>query len=242
MGAVLHHETFDGKLTEDQVRKQYRSRCGDMEHEYGTDPYNGTWSTLNGDLVIHKEVLENHQAASDFIDQRCEKRGAAHAVRYKDVRSEATKTPNFRGKKWHDHAHIRLVGPDGEPYAPRAVVQIWKMEGPREYAAADELTPTVQAKLVAAAQLWWEKKREYDAIHTPLAGLAQRLASPTLEVTAVDFTNMKSLRKRLEKAHATLGKATNKLYELDKKHAEKLYASANVDHGTQWLVGGLCAE
>lgn len=242
MGAVLYHETFDGKLTEDQVRKQYLSRRDDMEYEHGTDPYNGTWSTLDDALVIHKELLENHQAASDFIDQRCEKRGAAHAVKFKDVRSETTKEPTFRGKKWHEQSHIQFSCPDGSNFSTRSVVRIWNMNGPNEYAAADSLPPTVQLKLVAAARAWSDKKREYDLIQAPLAALAQRLAAPKLEVGTADFANMKSLRKRLLKAYASLTKAADKLCELDKKYAEKLYATAAVDHGTKWLVGGLCAE
>ncbi len=242
MGAVLYHEIFEGKLTEDQVRKEYLSRRENMMYEHGTDPYNGTWSTLDEHVVIHKEVLDSHNAASDFIDQRCKKRGAAHAVQYKDVRNETVTEPTFRGKKWHEHGHLQFNNPDSTPYSTRAIVRIWKQNNDLEFAAADSLSPSVQTKLVDAATIWWEKKRAYDGILAPLSGLSQKIPAPRLEVTAADFASMKSLRKQLLKAHAALCKAADKLCELDKKHAEKLYSSADVDHGAQWLVGGLCAE
>lgn len=243
MGAVLHCETFDGKLTADEVRQQYLSRRDEMEYEHGTDPYNGTWSTLDGFIQIHNQVLDSYKAADEFIDKNSDKRGCAHAVRFKDVRTETAKEPTFRGKKLNETLHNSVCVPENENYIPRAVTRVMLPQTwDSVVVAADQLKPAEQEKLVAAMQAWLASLSACGDNRKALGEILKRIENPRAEVAAADFAEVKKLRKQVEKTFAALSKAASKLYSLDKKHADNLYASRQVDHGTQWLVGGLCAE
>lgn len=244
MGAVLNCKVFDGKLTEDQVRKQYLSVRHDMMYEHGTDPYNGTWSTLDEHVVIHKDVLDSHSAADAFIDLRAEKRGAAHAVQFKDLREEATLEPTFMGSKksacFPAYPHC-----EGDiDYSTRAVVRVPAAHSQVKdtWAAAEQLKPAEQAKLVEAVTDWHAKFKEHVKAKNDLAVVLDRIKNPSIEVVTADFAAVKKLRKQLEKIWAATSKAALKLYTLDKKYAARLYKIGTVDHGLFWLVGGLCAE
>jgi len=244
MGAVFNCKVFDGKLTEDQVRKQYLSIRYDMMYEHGTDPYNGTWSTLDEYVVIHKDVLDGHDAASNFIDSRAEKRGAAHAVQFKDVRNETTLEPTFLGSKRESCFPVYPHSAGDIDYSTRAVVRVTAAHNQMKdtWAAAEQLKPAEQAKLIETAADWQAKFREHIRARNELLAVLDRIKNPLVEIATTDFAAVKKLRKQLEKIWAAASKAAVKLYTLDKKYAEKLYKNETVDHGLFWLVGGLCAE
>jgi hypothetical protein len=97
MGAHFHTEVFDGKLTPKQLEKAYNDRVENLRDEYGSNAYNGTFSTLHG-IKVDARVFETQREADDYLDGVCEKWGNAVAVKYKDRREEKTKEPTFEGK------------------------------------------------------------------------------------------------------------------------------------------------
>lgn len=237
MGAVLHCETFDGKLTTDQVRKQYLAHRENMMYEHGTDPYNGTWSTLEDHIVIHNEVLDSYNTAQEFIDQRAEKRGSALAIRYKDVRTEVAKEPTYNGKPSGFGLAINTK-------TIRSVNSVWDAAS-REtrFVAADQLTVAHKAKALTLYTDWHTKNRAFDQLRNAVNRICQRLQDVSAPAPGpADFKELQQAIKQRARAHAAEKKAAEKFLAFDIKQAAKIYATKQVDHGAQWLVGGLCAQ
>jgi hypothetical protein len=247
MGAVFHCERFDGELTQDQLLRRYRERRQELEVEYGTDAYNGTFSTLDGSLIIHNETLNSEKEAVDFIDKRAEKWCAAHAIKFRDVQKENAVEPTFRGKKALELGYGGRIAvpalPDQPHYYLKSVVQAMK-PGTYEYefAAADQLKAAIQEKLLAAATALFNMNKEYKGVQLNLERICHRIPRVDSDISTEDFASVKKLRKQVEKLWKTTRRLAVQLYDLDQKHGVKLYEIQDVDRGEFWLVGGLCAE
>jgi hypothetical protein len=247
MGAVFHCERFEGKLTHDELQRRYKNRRQELEVEYGTGAYNGTFSTLDGRLVIHSETLNSEKEAAEFLDQRAEKWGAAHAVKFRDVQTENAVEPTFRGKKAHELGYggriLVPALPEQPHYYLKSVAQAPK-SGTYEYefVAAEQLKPAIQEKLLAATPALFNMNKQYTGVQMNLERICLRMPRVASEISTEDFSSVKKLRKQMEK----LWKATHRLavqvHALDEKHGAKLYETRDVDHGEFWLIGGLCAE
>lgn len=83
MGAHNVAATFDGQLSKEQLRDQFRALQDQMTTEYGTNPYNGTFSTCNGLIIDDKKTFEKVNEADDYALDRAEKWGPACAVKLK---------------------------------------------------------------------------------------------------------------------------------------------------------------
>lgn len=249
MGAVLYCEPFDGKLTREEIREAYKNRRHEMEIEYGTDAYNGTWSTLDGSIEFLDQVCKSHNEAEELIDTHANKWGAALAVKFRNTETKTVKAPTFDSKPHdsHENRRIFIAVPTLTPqqYITRAIVQHTdlRMSGPRHsFVPADSLSDAVKNKLIAAAQHYDDVDKNDAQIQYQLVEITNRMSNPREAVTSADFVALRRLRKAREKSFAARQKAAIKLYELDNKYAEKLYKTETQDNGEMWLVGGLCAE
>ena len=81
MGAVLNMMTLDGKLTKEQVKKAFDTRCEADGYEYGHS-YSGSFSEFPG-LDFTDCCFETEDEARDYVEQHGEKWEPAVAVRYK---------------------------------------------------------------------------------------------------------------------------------------------------------------
>jgi hypothetical protein len=107
---------------------------------------------------------------------------------------------------------------------------------------ADQLTPAQRARFAKVYDTW---RAKHDAARTAENTFRDSLA--VIGATKERITNemLKSLKVCGFQRHglrAAADIAAQKLRTLDEKLAEKLYATKTVDHGEQWLVGGVCAE
>lgn len=243
MGACFHTEVFDGKLTPKELEKAYNDRVESLRDEYGSNAYNGTFSTLHG-IKVDTAVFETQREADDYLHNVCEKRSNAVAIRYKDRREETTKEPTFEGKlsKEYNYPVIIFGGSDGLYSLRCAVVVLAAPDYKRKPIFADQLTPAQKNQFVTVYESWHAKhaaeRGEEDTFRAAL-----NLISTTREpITTEMLKPLKVAGNQRHKLRKTADAEATRLKAVDKKFAEKLYTTTTVDHGTQWLVGGLCAE
>jgi hypothetical protein len=232
MGACFVTETFDGNLSPSELEKQYDSRVAELLSTYGSDPYNGTFTTLTG-LKIERLVFETQADASDYLHKRCTKWGNAVAVRYKDRRDTVVVAPTFEGEQ-------RVAGTMG---LSLRCAPMRRRPSPDDCPVvfADQLTLAQQNRLRRAYMDWHTKQETtYSAGHEFHAALD--VIRYNFPITSEMTRRVKTVGNRYHKLFAASKKAEQKLAELDKKLAAKLYVNETVDHGEQWLVGGVCAE
>ena len=248
MGATLHCETFDGKLTQAEIRAAYAARRSEMTIEHGTDAYNGTWSTLDGSIEFPNKTFEAHLAAENFISETAIKWCAAIAVKFKDNRTETRAQPTFEGKPYalSSGAHLMFRRfPADDLYTTRAVISqtVARMSttAPYIFVAADQLSLSGKGQLIAACRTYMAARDEFEAALRPVTAFIQKLSDPRQEIETAAFAAFKKQRKQAVKLAKIRDKMAERLYELDNRVAEKLYKTETVDHGQLWLVGGLCA-
>lgn len=245
MGAVFLCEVVDGKLTEKELEKWFVDRVDECRDEYGSNAYNGTFSTLRG-LRITQNVFNTQQEAYDYLDKNTEKWGSAVAVKFKDTRARFVKQPTFNGKapnengkldytaglathyvRWCGHFELRCLhaAVSGGTLVP-----------------ADQLTDAQKTSLIKTYQDFREQERQYEARQLTLREIINKIQQPTGELTPEDYKQLKASLKARPKALARVEKAASKLKALDDKLAAKLFKTTTDDLGLQWLVGGVCAE
>jgi hypothetical protein len=249
MGSCFNEQVWEGTLTDTQVAEEYRKYVERCEIEYGTDAYNGTFSTLPN-IQIEKRVFNNHEEARVHVMNNTRKWENALAVKYKDVRKENTKEPTFGGKTWKEKTRYHVVlGGNTELDQPRDVhnCRAVMTDFDRDTRAttvliADQLTGAQKAKLVKLYNEWSARSAAHQKIATDLVALCERIRQVRETVEPADFAQLKKLYTQRKKAWAALGKASVKLRDLDLKLSARLYKTEEVDHGLKWFVGGWCAE
>jgi hypothetical protein len=250
MGAVFYCESFDGNISKDELKRVYARRRAEMERQHGTDPYNGTWSTLDGSIefIAQSTPYPSYRAAEEAADAVANKRGAAVAVRYRDTHQKTVKAPTFDGLSGTQNNCAVLVshGPN-EHYYTRAVVDVGRqnpktLQYERVRVAADQLSAATKIRLLVAAHAYVTATRALRDCENTLRELTKQLLDPAATVAPTTFTQLKRARTTLVKAHAVAKKTGRRLHELDEKYSAKLYRTMTQDDGEKWLIGGLCAS
>lgn len=249
MGSCFNEQVWDGTLTDTQVAEEYRKYVEQCQIDYGTDAYNGTFSTLPR-IQIDKKVFDNHEAARVHVMNNARKWENALAVKFKDVRKENTKEPTFDGKTWKEKTRYTVVlGGNTELDQPRdvhtcrAVMTDFNRDTrEKSVLVADQLTGAQKAKLVKLYNEWAARHAAHTAVAAELVALCERIKLVRETVAATDFARLKKLYAQQKKTWVALGKASAKLRDADLKLSARLYKTEEVDHGLKWFVGGWCAE
>lgn len=236
MGSHFEYELFEGKLTASELRRQYEQRISDLTDEYGTDPYNGTLATTSG-LAIQEKLFETRAEAEEYVAKNTSKRGEALAVKFKDIRNEAVKTPTYNGKQ---NSLPLGVGST----TVRSVANIWDANNLScSIVAADQLTDAHKAKALALYTDWQTKDQAFTKLSNAIRDICNRLQSVgAAPPTTAEFKELQKAIKQRAKAHAAAQKAAAKFTAFDIKQAAKLYKTEKVDKGVYWFVGGWAAE
>jgi hypothetical protein len=243
MGACFHTEVFDGKLTPKELEKAYNSRVEDLRSEYGSNAYNGTFSTLHG-IHVETRVFETQREADDYLDGVCEKWGSAIAVKYKDRRAEKTKEPTFEGKPMKEHtASFIFADSSAFSYSLRCAISATAPpDFKRRLLVADQLTPAQKNQFVEAYETWRAKQDAAREAESTFRNALSLISTTKETITAEMLKPLKVFGNQRHKLRKAADAEAAWLKAVDTKFAEKLYATKTVDHGEQWLVGGMCAE
>lgn len=259
MGSQFNEADFDGKLTNKELISKYNALVEEQRYEYGNGAYSGTFATLGGIQILEKTFASRNEA-SDHISENTDKRGAALAVRYKDVHEVTTSSPTFNGKKL-GYVASTFICPDnssssissicldendlfstfGMSKAKCIAVELSGFNG-RKYIVADQLSESQKSQLKAVLDPCVEENRTFRSLSKDLKELLTKAGDLTADFTAENFKSLKAIRKELLKSKVKRNKLLAKLQSLDERFGSKLYKTTTEDRGTKWLVGGWCAS
>lgn len=85
MGSHNIEEHLSGDHTQEEVSTWFDTERGSCEVEYGTDPYNGTWSTIRNIHFPFGEKVQDmdYKTALDYCLEHAEKWDHCIAIKYK---------------------------------------------------------------------------------------------------------------------------------------------------------------
>ena len=233
MGATFLEETLDGKLTADQVRKQFDQMSSDAAHRSGNE-YSGDWNMCSGISVRPEKVFPSYKEAVEWLDQNCQKWENAIAVRYKHSKTTVVKEPTYNGKKASEHG---FQGEFGEDF--RIAVKSF-YPNMTAIVMADQLTEAQKTKGRALINAYLEtKKAHVDSVD------ALRSLTNLVNDLSVDFKDY--ARLRLARSKATLARrayvtAMERLKDYNAERSPKLYEKKTDSDGERWAIGGIAAE
>jgi hypothetical protein len=112
----------------------------------------------------------------------------------------------------------------------------------RRFLVADQLTPTQKNQFVKAYETWRAKHDAARAAETTFRDALNLIGTTKETITTEMLKPLKVVGNQRHKLRKAADAEATWLKAVDTKFAEKLYATKTVDHGEQWLVGGVCAE
>jgi hypothetical protein len=207
------------------LRQAYSQMSDQAAYEDGNS-YSGNWNMCPG-LVIHDQVLQDRQAAHDFLDERAQKWEAAHAVRFHSVKSERVKEPTFAGKPNYGYQGTQPI-----------YTRNYLGQAQGEIVAADQLGEQDKARVLKLATEFENAELAARRARAGLEAVGQRI----VKLEAVKASEIAAAQRQARKANAELAKASEALRKLEAKLVPKLYASKSVDEGQKWLLLGVAAE
>lgn len=226
MGSHNVYHEFDGKLTPAQLKEAYDALVSSLRYEYGSDPYNGTFTTCDG-LVITDRTFKTTAEADEWLLDNTQKWGVAKAAKAEDIREERSGVPKVNGEVMYQFDGPALWTRD---YKTNAIVLCDQVRGRRE---ADKLTKLIE-----------QKRATYDAFAK---------ATKALELAAVDVTackpitgewvkQTKAAQKAYTKAKDAAAKAETAYKEYHDPLYEKLFPMVTKNYGSKWVVAGWAAS
>ena len=238
MGACFNYHTQPGNMTFGEVADWFDDFRAQCRVEHGTDPYNGTFSTLQGIQQGQHVTFNTVVEASDWIADKAQKWESAIAVKAKRTSTQKIKEPTFPGcEQYNNHpvlgtTTIRSVKIKHESLAAG--------KRNRVYVPAAELTDTQKDALVKAFDSFEAKHAVYREAEREFKPLITQLTSVNEECP--DLRSVRGARTKLVKAHQALQKVQKKIVEMDLRFQKKLYKSKEVDEGEVWVIGGWCGS
>jgi hypothetical protein len=112
----------------------------------------------------------------------------------------------------------------------------------RKILIADQFTPAQRAQFVKIYNTWQAKHMSAKIMDQQFRETLSMIGSTKERITNEMLKSLKVCGFQRHGLRAAADIAAQKLRTLDDKLAKKLYATKTVDHGEQWLVGGMCAE
>jgi len=226
MGANFQEYELPGSHSVQQVQEWFRQEQERCRDEHGSDPYNGTFSTVKGISFPSIAVFEDVRKAQDWLTENTEK-CSAKAVKAKKVSSKPKKRPTFGGKE--------------QGYVGEWKSFIWVHHSTAPiFTPADQLTEPQKQRLEKLAKKYQEARAASGAAHEVFHPLELTLRNMEAEFT--DYKGLKTARGKYAKAYLACKKAHELLKALDEQFAAKLYKDEQVDECTVWVIGGWCAE
>lgn len=208
-------------MPESELRKAFREAQDDATREHGTDPYNGTISTLRGLSIDTSRVFDTEEDAERYVLDRTEKWGNGLAVRVRD-RVKPTKA-----------AFDEFMARHSKSAAPLTTER-------------HQLFGEIQTKREEAHVAALDKARAAKARHLGCGSCSSKIAiehvkgtkCPVCGTFAVGLSGGQA--KSIGRLLAKVEKINDKLKALDEKRAA--FAAGKPGKGTYWFIGGWAAS
>lgn len=230
MGSHNTSHTFDGALTPTQLREAFLELQEQLVIEYGTDPYNGTFSTCDGLLIDESKVFDSEREADEYALQHAEKWGPAVAVRARQVETTTTQFL-FDGKPSYNFG-----GPVGSYFASAHGMAT-------KFQAADQLTAAEKTTAVKLYEAHRATEQAYKAachnLQAHVSPIMQDYATP---VPSGWTTALKALRKQCVKAEKAKTAASDKWHDFSDRMKAKYITTTTKELGQVWWVAGWAAS
>lgn len=254
MGSNFIEYELDGDLTPVQVAERFMVMRQEQITTYGTDIYNGTFSTLTGIDVFKLNTFNSYTEAFNYLAEHAVKWEKALAVRFKSDPKKLVKQPTF-GKQ--DFV--------GEGYVCHFITLPELIDA----LEANEPIPTVRCCVVKAKQYGMsagtvvpadqlEESRAIRVTHTANSYLQAVEAGKKLNTTFLiqlnelkDIKNhvmltygwkeIKQVRKCMVDNLKERVKLARKLLSLSASYSQRLWVYEKNECTEKWLIGGWCA-
>ncbi len=229
MGATTLRRNLAGNLTPEQVTAEFRRWQEQDRVEHGSDPYNGTWSTIHGLMFRGTSATVHDLTDLDPADD-LEKREAV-ALRCRVPKRVFTKTPTFGGQPptttLERHAyevnHRGVLATAGLP--AMAILP------------ADGLSTTARTRLARLVEASNRTARWLAGARTALNVIIAGITKPDYDLVCAD---LKKARVAFFVAQGAKAKADAKLKTYDDKLVAQLWAET-IEEEIQWVVVGVAA-
>lgn len=226
MGAHGEVLRFDGKLTPEQLKAEWASRCDQYLHEQGHDPYNGTISTMGHGVDVYvNKTFDSVREAEEWVFNTHQKWNNGVAIRARNIVRERQQW-TYDGKSHLSGSQPWVYGySSGQPQLLLA-----DQLGTREKRALAKLVETTKQleRVMSMAH------REYDEVQAPLK-------PPFNAFPPKWFSTLKVKRTALAKALAAHAKSKAALETLATALRDKHCPEREVDQGIVWVAGGWAA-
>jgi len=237
--------SYEEMTLEDMSVDKVQQRWGEIKHqcaaEYGTDAYNGTFSTIQS-LQVVTQTFDDIEAARDYVAENAQKWEYAIAVRFKASKEQTVKETTFEGKPKSEAAnrwsHDEVLGPlktmlftgyeHDNSYSYRRVL-------------CDQLSTARNRLIGEAADKAVASRKDYKDAFRRLQQLCSQAEDFSEDFPIVQWQEMKRLRKSLPKLKAKYDQLVAALRERDENYSKSHCKSKTVDLGTKWLIGGWCS-
>lgn len=229
MGATNISMYLPGTLTKEQVKAAFQKRKDEDRVEYGTDSYNGSFSTIDS-VRIEDRVFDTVREAEDYCLNNAEKWSYAVAVK---TRSKTTTRKRMLFTKAEKDVHWRslLIG------------EVWvSVEGSYKLGVADEVPARDQKRLLT---LWHKRMalaKAYEVAERDVSDLMRQAAQSTFDVTTAWVSSLRKAVKARRQAAVKRDAVVLTFTAMEKQLANEHYPEQVVDGEMQWIIAGWAAE
>jgi hypothetical protein len=224
MGSAGLSRSLPGTLSVEQVRKTYAQWCAEDERKFGTDPYSGSWATIDTLSFDPSSTHANQDVAQQYCYDRTSKRQAL-AVKYQHITRSLVRPVTFNGKPpsgWADWTPTTLATPVLTRAQDRTFVACDQLSA-REQTAITTKALAMDTARTAARTASGELERELTALKTPEGVFLPK--------------RLKALRTAAFRLQERARIATEQFMALHTQLAAKVYTYTETAE-TRWLVCG----
>lgn len=225
MGAHNVDATFDGSLSAEALRKAFADYQEQLTYEYGTDAYNGTFSTCQGLVIDGDGTWGSAKEAREYALKKAHKWGPAVAVKVRNVQTE-TESFLFDGKasQWTNGPVMDVRGSN-----PQAM-------------AADQLSENDKARALTLYATMRRAENEFRQINTALQEhLGMVLSDHARPIPKGWTTQLRAYRKAYVKAEKARTIAKEKYTKFAEDTRATYLRTTQKDLGVEWHVHGWAA-
>ena len=253
MGACFNYETWDGKLTRQQVLSKYKDFVSRLQVEYGTDAYNGTFTTCTGLRIPTATPYHSFDEAYKWVSENAEKWSYALAIKYHDVVEKPKIECTYGGLTKADrglsgqYVHLLELDETSSNSTVKTCLISHKNDGPGgenkvEVLPADQLTELQKTRLKDVVTEYLEVQKENKKFLVHFNSIMADIKNVDIDIPTASWSLLKKVRKSMAKNKAKRARIANKINELDTKYGAKLRKTDKVNKGEKWFIGGWCAS
>jgi hypothetical protein len=227
MGSHSIEVSWDGKLTETEVRKKFSQLLEADRHEHGHGGYSGSWGTMSG-LSFPGKTFPDEKSAHEYCLENTSKWDNAMAVKYTHTTKTITKQPTFKGKVTTGFQGAVAFYPD------------W-VAGKQILVFADQLNQDIIDWLNTLAATQFTTRKAFEEARSKLEKIIALIKEPPASGDHSDLAPLPMLRDTYLRALEAKKQAEAALDTYHKSLVADLYGYSETSE-QRWLIAGWAAS